>query len=338
MDRSRGGVSRRTWLAGTAASLAVLGSGRPAGAAATSVALVLPGSIGDGGWNQYAYDGLEVIRAQGFKTAFTENVAQAKIPEIVRGYADDGYDLIYGHGFQFGSLFVEIASDYPGQKFFATTDPPGDQVPPNVMYFGWRYYDIAYAAGALAAMMSDKKKAVGAVGGGDNPIQRGMNKTFIGAAERTEPGLKGLGIVTGDYNDAAKGRAAAATLIGNGADVIWHTADITGLGVVQGAAAAKVKIIGSFSDQTKLAPDYIGTNLLADNKAVLIEVAKMVADGSFNGGTTWTPPLDLTWKPVYGTAVYNPRVIPEPTWNRFMALWADIRAGKVDTAEFARAG
>ena len=43
--------------------------------------------------------------------AFSENIAQADIPETTRGYADDGYNLIIGHGFEFGSAFVEIAPD-----------------------------------------------------------------------------------------------------------------------------------------------------------------------------------------------------------------------------------
>jgi basic membrane protein A and related proteins len=31
---------------------------------------------------------------------------------------------------------------------------------------------------------------------------------------------QGLGIITGDYDNAANGREAASTLVGNGADVI----------------------------------------------------------------------------------------------------------------------
>ena len=38
------------------------------------VALLLPGSIGDAGWNANAYKGLQEIEAEGIETAYTESV------------------------------------------------------------------------------------------------------------------------------------------------------------------------------------------------------------------------------------------------------------------------
>ena len=93
------------------------------------VAMVLPGSIADGGWNQQAYEGLKKLEGTpGFKVAYTENVKQSDIPQVVGGYADDGYDMIIGHGFQFGSLFQEIGPEYAKQKFFATTYAPQGKI------------------------------------------------------------------------------------------------------------------------------------------------------------------------------------------------------------------
>jgi basic membrane protein A and related proteins len=219
----------------------------------TKVVLLLSGVISDGGWGQLAYEGIKELAAKpGFKTAYAENISQAQIPQVTRGYADDGYDLIIGHGFEFGSALLEIAPDYPKTKFFVSTFQPAPKIPDNIEFVNLAYLDAAYAAGSLAALSSDKKKAVGFVGGGDNPTQQGMMKAFVAAAERTVPGVKGLGIVTGDYNNAAKGKEAAATMIGNGADVIWHAADVTGLGAIQGAVAGHAKVIGCYSDQTKL--------------------------------------------------------------------------------------
>ena len=171
-------MSRRSVLNGVALAAVVSAlSGSPAAAApAVKVALVLPGSITDGGWNQGAYDGLKDLATKGFKIAFTENVAQATIPQVVRGYADDGFDLIVGHGFQFGSLFAEIAPDYPKQKFFATTTVPGGtKIPENVLYLDSRFAEVSFGAGALAALMSTKK-GVGVVAGGDNPTSKLWSK------------------------------------------------------------------------------------------------------------------------------------------------------------------
>ena len=70
-------ISRRSLLKSavlaTAVSCFVVGG---AWANTVKVALVLPGSITDGGWNQGAYEGLKALEAKGFKITFTENVAQ----------------------------------------------------------------------------------------------------------------------------------------------------------------------------------------------------------------------------------------------------------------------
>ncbi|CUH77656.1 Purine-binding protein precursor [Tritonibacter multivorans] len=300
--------------------------------AETTVALVLPGSIADGGWNAGAYQGLQALKADGFDIAFSENVSQADIPAVVQGYADDGYDLVIGHGYQFGSLFAEISEEYPEQAFFATTSAPGNtEIPSNALYVEFRYTDAAYGMGALAALMSDGK-AVGVVGGGDNPTTQGMAKAFVEAAEATKPGLKGYAIVTGDYNDAAKGREAASTMIGNGADVIWHTADITGIGAIEGASSQGAQVIGMFADQTELAPSAMGTSLSANNAGLVQEVAKMVADGSFEGGGMWEPALGFSWLPVYGDASYNTDLISDDVWAQFLDIWSKVDSGEIEPA------
>lgn len=299
--------------------------------AATSVALVLPGSIADGGWNAGAYAGLKALEAGGdFEVSFSENVGQADIPTVVQGYADDGTDLIVGHGFQFGSLFAEIAPEYPEQAFFATTTAPGDiEVPDNALYVDFQYGGAAYGAGVLAALMSGGE-AVGMVGGGDNPTTQQMSADFTRAAEATVPGLKAYSIVTGDYNDAAKGREAAATMIGNGADVIWHTADITGIGAIQGASSGGAEAIGMFSDQMALAPEAIGTSFSANNGGLVETVGRSVADGTFKGGRTWTPDLDFVWITRYGDDTHNPALVADDVWSRFETTWNGIASGEVD--------
>ena len=321
----------RTTLVALLVALGVLGA--PAASAETRVALVLPGSISDGGWNEGAYRGLKSLDASaGYDTAFSENVSQADIPRVVRGYADDGFDLVIGHGFQFGSLFAEIALDYPDQSFFATTSAPGgSEIPANALYVDFRYPDAAYGAGVLAALISERGEAVGVVGGGDNPTTQSMTKIFKAAAEGTVAGLKGFIIITGDYNDAAKGREAASTMIGNGADVIWHIADITGIGAVEGAAAKNARIIGMFADQKDLAPGNIGTSFSSNNAGIVEEVARMVSEGTFAGGRSWKPDLSFLWLTSYGDQPYNEEVVSKEAWAGYQAAWDDIAAGRIDT-------
>jgi basic membrane protein A and related proteins len=302
-----------------------------------SVALLLPGSVADGGWNMLAYRGLEVLKKEGYKVAHSESIPQAQMEQVARGYANAGYKLIIGHGFEFGSAFLEIGPDFPDTDFFASTFKPSDKVPKNVEYVDLDYVEAAYGAGAFAALISDKGKAVGFVGGGDNPTQQGMMRAFIKGAEATRPGLKGLGIVTGDYNDAAKGREAATTMIGNGADVIWHAADVTGLGAIQGAVAAKVKVIGCYADQSAMAPHYMATSFMMNLPFVVEHVAASVTDGKFLGGQEWKPVIDQAWLVVYGKQHYNPSQVTAAEWAKFETVWAELAANKIDVKQLIKA-
>ena len=330
MDR----VSRRGFT-GAIASAFAWAAVRSAGADRshqTSVALLLSGVITDGGWGQLAYDGLIQLQARyGFKTAYAENINLAQMDQTARGYSDDGFDLVIGHGIEFSSTLLEVAPDYPRQHYFVTTFLPQEAVPRNIMYVNMGYFGAAYGAGVLAALISEKKKAVGFIGGDDDPNQQRMKRAFIAGAQQKIPGIRGLAIITGDYDNASKGREAASILIGNGADVIWHAADVTGLGAIQGAVAGNVKVMGCYSDQTDLAPNNMATSFEMNLAGMVVSVAQGVAAGTFAGGTEWHPPVNQMWLQTCGkNGDYNPRLVTADQWSTFQKVWSDIASRKID--------
>jgi basic membrane protein A len=327
-----GGISRRAFHGVLASGLASWAAGAKVDSnRRTSVALLLSGVITDGGWGQLAYTGLKELKESfGFKTAYAENISLAEMDQVARGYSDDGFDLIIGHGVEFSSTLLEVAPDYPGQRYFVTTFLPQSAVPSNLMYVNMGYFGAAYGAGALAALISDKKQAVGFIGGGDDPIQQRIKKIFIAAAQRTVPRIRGLGIITGDYDNASKGREAASILIGNGVDVIWHAADVTGLGAIQGAVAANIKIMGCYSDQTALAPNNMATSFELNLGRMVETVAQKVASHTFSGGSEWQPPVNPMWLlKCAANGDYNPRLISAGQWNSFQKVWSDIASHKI---------
>jgi basic membrane protein A len=291
------------------------------------IALLLPGSVADGGWSSLAYAGLQNLKNSGFSVAYSESVPQAQMEQVIRGYADDGYTLIIGHSFEYGSAFAEIAPEYPDTYFFASTFKPAEKTPTNVEYVNLAYIQGAYAAGALAALISDNGKAVGFVGGGDNPTQQAMMRAFIQAAEKTRPGIRGMGVVTGDYDNAAKGREAATTMIGNGADVIWHAADVTGLGAMQGAAAGKVKAMGCYVDQKEVAPDFVACSFRQNLDWMVEQVGESVASKHFDGGEEWSPSVGKAWSVVNGGKQYNEKLVSASAWATFEQIWQQLDSG-----------
>lgn len=297
----------------------------------TSVVLLLSGVITDGGWSQLAFEGLTTLKARGFKTAYAENISIAQMDQVSRGYADDGFDLLVGHGVEFSSTLLEVSPDYPNQRFFVTTFLPQQEVPRNIMFVNMGYFGAAYGAGVLAALISEKKRAVGFIGGNDDPNQNRIKKAFIAGAKATVPGIQALGIITGDYDNASKGREAASILIGNGADVLWHAADVTGLGAIQGAVAGNVKMLGCYSDQTDLAPNHMATSFLMNLGGMVIGVSQEVAANTFVGGTEWRPAVNEMWLTKCGkNGDYNPRLISAEAWAAFQKTWSDIAQRKID--------
>ena len=334
-------ISRRRFLRSSAQTLALAGLAlRAIGQSQrqTKVVLLLTGVINDGGWGQLAYQGIERLRRDPrFHATYAEDITIAQTQQVARGYADDGFDLVLGHGFEFSSALLDVAPDYPHQSFFVTSFIPAHRIPPNIMFVNMGYFDAAYAAGALAALISEGRKAVGFVGGDDDPNQQRMKLAFIAGAQRTVPGIRGLGIITGDYDNAAKGREAASTLIGNGCDVLWHAADVTGLGVIQGVAqspaAARVKVMGCYSDQTALAPAHMATSFEMNLAGMVTTAANAVANRTFSGGTEWHPAVDIMWLLKAGAhGDHNPALVSEGAWATFQQLWSDLARGKVNVA------
>ncbi|HHY94199.1 MAG TPA: BMP family ABC transporter substrate-binding protein [Firmicutes bacterium] len=296
----------------------------------TKVALLLPGPFADGGWNTLAYRGIEALAKdpQDFAASYTENVKQADIQSVTAGYCEEGYDLIIGHGFEFGTAYMDLAPKYPNVKFFVTGQAPqGVEIPPNLMFF-WVGGEGEYVNGALAALLSKTHK-VGFVGGGDNPTQRGWANAFKQGAEETVPGTQVMIMITGDYNDASRGREAAVTMMNNGADVITHAADVTGLGVIAAVAETKNVAIGCYSDQIMMAHDRMATSLTEDLAWVVQEVAKSVREGKFQGGQEWHPEWWNVWKFKAADKEFNESIVSEEVAKKVAEIREKVKNGEI---------
>ena len=65
----------------------------------------------------------------GAEVAFSESTPVADFDSVFRRFAEQGYDLIIGHGFEFGDVVMRIAPDFPNVKFVAGGNPTS--VPPT---------------------------------------------------------------------------------------------------------------------------------------------------------------------------------------------------------------
>jgi len=220
-----------------------------------------PGSLTDNGYNQSAAAGLAAA-ATASPTCFeTDGVATKTVADAaadIKGYADDGYDVVIGVGQQLGDSLGDSAALNPNTKFIGVDGAPGPTHDSTWSVNGESLFfaedEQGYLAGALAALLSTKHN-VGVVGGLLLvPQVESSVEGFLHGAAATVPGTTVEFAYTDSFADPAQGGAAATAMIAKGADVIFSTGSATGDGALLATCKAGVLAIGSDTDQSLSLP------------------------------------------------------------------------------------
>jgi basic membrane protein A len=252
------------------------------------VALVLPGSIADEGYNAAAYAGLLAIEeTYGAEVAFSEAVELADHDETFRGYITEGYDIIIAHGLQFGDAIEVLSPEFPDTKFIIVN---GVVAGPNCASLLPQLREATYVAGHICARMSDTG-SVGAIGGFAYPSIVGWLEGFRFGVEATDPDIEVTVAYIDSFTDIALGKEAALAQISAGADCVLHIADAAGIGVIQAAEEEGVLAVGFASDQNELAPNTVITSAIVDYERMIVDAVAGVLDGTFEFGIVHKPGL-----------------------------------------------
>ena len=250
---------RFKWLAAVAA-LALAGQ---AYAAEPALVYDLGGKF-DKSFNQAAYEGAERFKAEtGTNYADFEIQNDSQREQAFRKFARDGHNPVIGTGFSMEAAMKKVAAEFPETQF-AIIDMVVDL--PNVRSIVFKEEEGSYLVGVLAAMASKTGK-VGFVGGMDIPLIRKFACGYVQGAKAVNPDIEVFQNMTGDtgaaWNDPVKGGELAKAQIEQGADVVYHAAGGTGIGVLQAAADAGKLGIGVDSNQNYLHPGH-GADLDAE--------------------------------------------------------------------------
>ena len=244
------------------------------------VALLLSGAANDQGWNQTAYEGAQkACEKYGYELAYTENLEVADISAAYADYASAGYDVVIGHGYEFGDPALEVAETYPDTKFICTeADASADNVASYVM----ACEQTAYVEGIIAASTSESGK-LGAIGPipGDSLVK--IINGYEDGAKSVNPDIEVQTAWTNSFVDTQLAQEAAKAMIDNGVDVIKHCANACGNGAMTAAVEAGIWCQGDSYDQSSLAPDNILDSAIYNLDVVIDTARGSVADGSFEG-------------------------------------------------------
>ena len=249
-------------------------------AVALKVALCVTGVVNDMGWCQAAYDGLLLVEEKfGAEVAYTENLGPADMVAAFTEYAASGYDVVIGHGFQFGDAALEVGELYPDTKFICVEAGAAAE---NVASYVMKCEETAFLNGMLAASMSESGK-IGFIG----PIQGAslvkIMNGFEDGAKFVNADIEVQTAWSGSFADTALAKEAAVAMIENGVDIMGHCANESGTGAINAAKEAGIYAIGDSYDQSVLAPEIIMTSAIY-NVPQLIEAAiSDIINGDFEG-------------------------------------------------------
>src|SRR5947207_1463744 len=253
-------------------------SSSAAAAPKMKVGLLTPGSVNDNGWNAIAYEGLQHIQKElGAEISHQETKTPAEFEEGFRSYGAKGFDLAFGHGFEFQDAALKAGRQYPKTVFITTS---GSSVAPNVSPMVFQLEQATYLLGVIAARESRTGKA-GLVGGINLPSIASTFLAFTAGAHSVDPKFEVKEIYTGNFDDVGAAKLATLSLINAGCDFIFHQANEAGRGVFQACQERKVRCFGSNKNQNDQAPDVIVASAVLDVPGAFVYMAKLVHDKQF---------------------------------------------------------
>jgi basic membrane protein A len=268
---------------------------------------------------------------------------------------DADFDVIVTVGFLIGTDTAKAAKANPDVKFVgvdqgvcvdANGDPDatfacaGDAATllPNYQGIVFAEAQPGYLAGIVAASIS-KSGTIGAVGGTNVPAVVNYWRGYENGAKATNPDIKVLYQETDPnpavgFNDPAKGKTIAGQFLGQGADVIFQIAGLTGQGALEAVCATEgVWGIGVDVDQAVSLPN-LSKCIVTSAEKKLVDTVKAVvlsvASDTFKAGTV---PYNAASEPqAIGLSAYhdNAALITPEIQAKLDAALAGLKDGSLD--------
>ncbi|KUL95144.1 membrane protein [Bosea sp. WAO] len=261
--------------------------------AATAQTAIKPAVVYDKGgkfdksFNEGVFIGAEKFKTDtGVEFRDFEPTNDAQIEQALRRFARDGHSPIIAVGFSQATALQKVAAEFPDLKFTII-----DMVVelPNVQSVVFKEHEGSYLVGLLAGLASKTGK-VGFVGGMDIPLIRKFACGYVQGVKAAKKDAEIFQNMTGStpaaWNDPVKGGELAKSQIDRGADVVYHAAGGTGIGVLRAAADAGKLGIGVDSNQNMLHPGKVLTSMLKRVDVAAYNSFKAAREGSWKPGVS----------------------------------------------------
>ena len=254
------------------------------------VAVVAPSAQNDLAFTQSIVDSLaRVGESRDITVDITDGTFVVEdAAAALRGYAEEGFDLVIAHGSQYGGPLQEIAADFPDVAFaWGTTDDTFGL--DNVSAYTAAADQGGYVNGVIAGQLTESN-VIGVVG----PIAVGDAVLYVdgfaNGAKSANPDADVNVNYIDSFSDVALAAEAATAHITNGADVLTGTAQMV-VGATGVALEAGVPWFGTQSNQTALGEDIVVASQVYHWEVVLNQIIDNIEKGQL-GGEAYTLTLE----------------------------------------------
>ncbi|MGY1715179.1 BMP family protein [Geodermatophilus sp. SYSU D01106] len=254
------------------------------------------GGRGDRSFNDAAVAGLEAAVEEhgGEFQDLSPNADGSNRADLLTQLADEGYNPIIAVGFAYGEVIGDVVEQYPDTTFAIIDSSAAEVGADNLTGLLFSEEEGSFLAGVAAALKSETGH-VGFVGGVETPLIQKFEAGYVAGAQAVNPQIiidrqyiSPAGDFSG-FNAPDRGLLVAQGMYEGGADIVYHAAGGSGLGVFQAAAAAGARAIGVDSDQYQTVDDpalqaVILTSMLKRVDTAVSSFIDSFVDGSVQGG------------------------------------------------------
>ncbi|MDX2379514.1 MAG: BMP family protein [Acidimicrobiia bacterium] len=249
---------------------------------ALQIGIVAPSASNDLAFTQSIVDSVDrLAETRDIEVAITDGTFVVEdAAAAIRGYAEDGMDLVIAHGSQYGGPLQEIAPDFPDTAFaWGTAIDTFDL--PNVSAYSVNADQGGYVNGVMAAQLSESG-VLGVIG----PIEVGDAKLYVdgfsaGVAAQ-DPALTVNVNYIDSFSDVLLASEAATAHVENGADVLTGTAQMV-VGATGVASEEGIPWFGTQSNQTDLGPEIVVASQVYHWEIALAELLDNLDAGTLGG-------------------------------------------------------
>jgi basic membrane protein A len=249
--------------------------------------------IDDHGINQDTWVGLEEARANGLvdQIEYIESVDTRDYEKNIVYFAEKGYDVIITTGVGLDDETLRSADRYPDSVFIGMNQPH-EETRPNLSPITFAEDQMGFAAGALAARISETRVVGAACETSEIGSMWRYCEGFRAGAKFVDENIKIQVIYRDDgsseniFIDETWGYETGQKLIQRGVDVIFAAGGVTGQGALRAAAEAQVNAIGTERDQGMVLGESgssVVTSIYGNASFEVQNVIRLLRDGNTNG-------------------------------------------------------